>query len=32
MDYIDANRCSVVNLILIDTDAFYEAQATLYNS
>jgi hypothetical protein len=31
MDFIDAKGCSVVNLILMDADAFYEAQATLYN-
>jgi hypothetical protein len=32
MDFIDAKRCSVVNLILVDIDAFYEAQAAFYNS
>ena len=32
MDFIDAKRCSMINLILVDTDAIYEAQATLYIS
>jgi len=32
MDFIDAKICLVVNLILVESDAFYEAQATLYKS